>query len=529
MLSNLKYYPNSVNVMICLLESLHIKVSSYTAKKVLISHPDFPSMLAFTDSLAEWNISNGAFKVNKHTVDFTKLQYPFVAHLPEDDGYFLLVNEVIGDVLKCQDKTGNSFDFIISDFVRNWEGTIVFARKEPESGEKYYIQSVFRGIIEQVRFPSLIIAIVLFISLSIDYKDSNNFYLSLLVIKFAGIAVCGLLLIYALNSRNPFISNLCTFGNKNGCNAILKSKGSQLTTWLSWGEVGMFYFAGSFILLLVHPGSNSFLAILNLLCLPYTIYSIGYQIKLRSWCILCCSVQVLLWAEAILFYCEEPFWTSTFTFQYSPLAYSILSFALPVLLWMVIKPVLLKSLKSDYFEEYLKRFKNNSQIFNKILTSQKFYLIPDDLFPIRLGNPSAPDTILMVSNPFCGPCSDAHVKIHRLVNLRDDIQMQVIFTTASRDGDPLTEVARHLINLSLSADAQFMAEALEEWYVSNTKNGYEAWKTKYPIKEEQMPISIIEKHKNWCRDAQIMFTPTIFVNGYKLPSTYTIDDLEYLL
>jgi protein-disulfide isomerase len=36
-------------------------------------------------------------------------------------------------------------------------------------------------------------------------------------------------------------------------------------------------------------------------------------------------------------------------------------------------------------------------------------------------------------------------------------------------------------------------------------------------------------HFQWINDSQIKYTPTLFINGFKLPSRYQIDDLDKLI
>ena len=41
--------------------------------------------------------------------------------------------------------------------------------------------------------------------------------------------------------------------------------------------------------------------------------------------------------------------------------------------------------------------------------------------------------------------------------------------------------------------------------------------------------SKIDKMKNWCDEAEITGTPTIFINGKRLPDNYRIDELKNIL
>jgi protein-disulfide isomerase len=39
----------------------------------------------------------------------------------------------------------------------------------------------------------------------------------------------------------------------------------------------------------------------------------------------------------------------------------------------------------------------------------------------------------------------------------------------------------------------------------------------------------VEAMKDWCSKTEIQFTPTFFINGYQLPSNYSVNDLKYFL
>ena len=34
---------------------------------------------------------------------------------------------------------------------------------------------------------------------------------------------------------------------------------------------------------------------------------------------------------------------------------------------------------------------------------------------------------------------------------------------------------------------------------------------------------------NWCKEAEIAYTPTIFVKGKRLPETYSVEELKNIL
>lgn len=145
-----------------------------------------------------------------------------------------------------------------------------------------------------------------------------------------------------------------------------------------------------------------------------------------------------------------------------------------------------------------------------------------------MGNAEADTVITMVSNPFCGPCSRAHKTIEEWLHTRDDIQLKVIFSTADHDHDSGTKMARHITALSLMNDQQVTEKALNAWYDQSSKN-FESWAEQFPVTIVGEVASVTEKHKAWCKMAEITFTPTILINGYKLPEPYRLEDLKYLI
>jgi glutaredoxin len=529
MIRSIKNAGNTVYVLHSLIKKLKIQVSSFTIEKDLLDHPDYPSLLAISDCLTSWNIPNEAFKINKEVCDVKELPFPFIAHLKREGGEFVLIQGIEADKVSFSNEKKKRGDLKQSEFLKFWDGIILFAEKDEDSGEKEYNQSLIKGWINETRLPFLILILLCWVFYTINFGDTSLSYLSLVLIKLTGIGVCGLLLTHSINANNPLVKNLCSLGEKNNCNGILKSDAAKVTSWLSWSEVGMFYFAGSLIYLLLNPSGILALSCLNILCLPYTIYSISYQIKIKNLCVLCCFVQTLLWMEAIVFFVYGiSFQPLPLNMRFSDIISISMYFLVPIAIWGFIKPYLLKSERVKSLNQQLKKFKYNSTLFNQLLGSQTKYSIPDDLMPITIGNPEANTVITMVSNPFCDPCGVAHKTLQEWLNQRNDIQLKVLFVTANHEDDALTKVASHITSLSLSTDKVVVEEALNDWYNQSSKN-YDSWAEKHPISNREGLEIAIQKQKEWCEMAEIQFTPTIFINGYKLTDPYSLDDIKYLL
>jgi len=507
-----------------LLKTHEIKVTKTSSKACLHNHPDYPSLLSIESCLADWGVENHTYQIDKNTYQ-DGLLFPFVAHFPEKGGRFIMVTAIAGNQISYSDELTRNGIMNEDEFLKRWDGIALHAEPNAESGEVGYKQNRFKEWLNALMAPVAILALGIIAYLAFASQAINWSILAITLLKTAGIGVSILLLMQSLNANNPFIKNLCTLNGKNDCNAILKSDAAKVTSWLSWSEVGFFYFSGSLLSLVFAPSSFPLLAWLNLFALPYTIYSISYQYRNKNWCVLCCTVQALLVLEALTFFSAQNYQLSLLPFF---ALITIVSFLVPILGWSFLKPFFADASQIKSLKSQLKKFKYNGELFNHALKNQPRYAVPDELMPIVLGNPNAETTITMVSNPFCGPCAKAHETLDRWLKTRDDIKLKIVFTTSDQDDDEKTKVSRHVSALSLLNDVELLERSLNDWYKQGDKK-YEEWAKKYPIEYNADMAVVTARQKEWCSLAEITSTPTVLVNGYKLPDPYRLEDIKHLL
>lgn len=509
-----------------LLKNMGVKVNIKTIAQSLQDHPDYPSLLAISDCLNDWHIKNQTYNIPRVEYDRDDLLFPFLAHLEEEGGRFILILNIADDKVYYSDENNQHAIISEDEFLNRWDGIALHAEKTEESGEKDYKQNQFKYFLQNLVLPLGLLVILGAFYLAVGAISFSWPYLLLSIIKLAGVGVSILLLMQSINSNNPFIQNLCGLGGENDCNAILKSDAAKVTSWLSWSEVGFFYFSGSLLCLLLVPSSLFLLAWLNVLALPYTIYSISYQYRFKKWCILCCTVQFLLVCE-FLTALGFSLWSFSFSLTSFRLSLLVLSFTIPIIIWAFLKPFFLDAAQLKPIKDQLKKFKYNSHLFKQALTNQPHYAVPDDLMPIVLGNLNAETVITMVSNPFCGPCGKAHEVLADWLDSRDELQLKVIFSTNNQDHDEKTKVARHLTAFGNLKNHEETELILGNWYQAGIK--YNQLIERYPLSFNGEITMAMENQKNWCSMADITFTPTIFINGYKLPEPYRLEDIKYLL
>ncbi|MES2652237.1 MAG: cysteine peptidase family C39 domain-containing protein [Bacteroidota bacterium] len=521
-----KFY-NAVWITAQLLKSMSVKFSLTGLEEKLEAHPDYPSMVAISDCLTEWQVANEALRVPKE--HFKDLPLPFIAHCNVNGGTFILVHGREGIQIRYSDEKKQNSLMQEKDFVQRWSGVVLLAEADEDSGEPGYKQNIWKDRLTLAKTPLLIILLITLLGLTLDYNSLTLGYSLLLLINLVGLGISTLLLINSVDANNPLVQNLCSLGGKNGCNAILKSDAAKLTSWLSWSEVGFFYFSGSFLALFLIPSSISFLAWINFLALPYTLYSIGYQYRNSNWCVLCCAVQALLWFGFITAFSTDLLsWNRINLPSLYLLPLLVLCFLLPIVTWAVFKSFFTTSIQFKPIKQQLKKFKYNGELFNQVLVNQPRYAVGDDLMAAVLGNPEAKAVITMVSNPFCDPCASAHKTIDEWLRYRDDLKLNIIFTTADHQDDEKTKVSKHISALTRLNDPKLLENALNDWYAQGKKK-YETWAKKYPVSFNGDMDVVTARQREWCDMAEIAFTPTILVNGYKLPHPYQLEDIKYLI
>lgn len=420
------------------------------------------------------------------------------------------------------------------DFLKDWSGVVLLASTTDVSGEKGFLKNKKQEQLVKLKqtglFGSLFAILLLVTSFNLlNFRGTSAvFYSVILFLKLVGMGVSILLLLFEIDKANPQLQKFCMGGRKVNCNAILSSKAAKLFPWLSWSEVGFYYFAGTFLYLLIAPvEAMSVLAFLSIISLPFIFFSLYFQKAVaKQWCTLCLAVQAVLAAEFLVFLTKGIAFQPVSTVG---IAYAITAFFIPVLLWSFIKPMILNQVESKRTKRELARLKYNPVLFESLLYKQKHITTDPKGLGITLGNPDARHTIIKVCNPYCGPCAKAHPEIEKIIEENKEVSVQIIFTATNEKGDSRAQPVKHFMAIAESKDSNSIKEALDDWYLPEEKD-YRVFSSKHPMNGEleKQGDKLVEMDK-WCKETGIEFTPTFFLDGYQLPTVYNINDLNYFL
>lgn len=517
---------NAIMALSTLLEGLKAKVTRMTVQDSLSRHPAFPSLLSLSETLTDWSIDNSALQLD----DASKLQelpIPFIAHLHKWNGWFVVITDIKEDKITYYDSAVGLQYEPLEAFKAKWSGVVLLAETNESSGEENYLTNYHKQNRENLKIPvlstiSVLIALASTLMLG-EYFSIIDWILA--ITKLAGLTLSGLLVMKQLGLQNAFAERLCRINDKTSCDTLLNSPASKLWGWLSWADVGLLYFTGSLLMLIVsanQPAVGTLLSWLSLLVLPYTIFSVYYQARVaKQWCPLCLGVQVVLMIEGSIAFIR----VQSLPTAWQPYSTAVIALLLPVIAWILIRPLLANITESRRQHHELMKLKRNPDLFRALLVQQpSLPLMPADLYPVILGNLDGEHTITLVTNPFCTPCARVHKELSHLLHHNPEIKVHVIFSSDGPDG-LIMKVAAHIMAL----DVRQQEAALTDWYRQEKKD-YQVWAGKHTLRRELTDyMSQAERHGLWCHTVGIKTTPTLFINSNLLSDFYKLEDIRWLI
>ncbi len=510
------------------LSLLKVKVTRTSAVNYLENHPDTGSLLAYSETLSYFNIENAGLKISHENLK--NVPPPFVTFYYRNGGTFSLVKSVTDEKVEWLDTQHRWVKTSWQDFLKDWSQIVLLAETNASSGEKNYEHKRKKEFLKNVRLPLVIsLLLVLFFSLIIPVIQLSLTLNILVFLKLSGMTLTSLLFVKSINNSSDFINRLCSAGPKVNCQSILDSPAAMITPWLSWSDTGFIYFFGTFFSLLLSSGSailiNNFLliqAVLSSMNIAFGLYSIYYQaIKSKMWCTLCLGVVIVFASEFLLSVLFSPFHSGT-NLRWDTLSNLFIGFSIPVIFLLLFKNTYIGALKGEKTKKELIKIKSNPKIFEAFMSNQrKMPEIPENMPVIVLGNPDAPHTLTIISNPLCTPCARMHQRIEKLIQENEYIRCQIIFLSNTSEENEGGKFVRKLFSLP----KHLYHQAVEEWFSRNNKN-YEFWNRNYShyILDNDSAQNQ-NMHNEWANYAEVRSTPTIFINGRLLPQIISIDDL----
>ena len=291
------------------------------------------------------------------------------------------------------------------------------------------------------------------------------FRLTALVLSAAGLFLCILLHRQWTGDGNA-VEKVCSHFKTSSCSSAHDT--FFFNRWFDLSEVGASYFLAIILIVLVSPLKAWSVAWMILPALPASLWNLGYQFfKQKHWCPLCVGVQILFWVAALAFLLCGAYSLTTFNF---------FDVASALLLWGTLLVAVLKAVTP------VVRNRHAAEAAKAALSSMK-------------GSKDVEEALL---GEFGGGVRN--------------------ITVAVSPTCPYCKSALETIETVLLPTGRF---TLEKKYKSIHK-GDEARIEELIGREER------DRQQQWCDENDVNATPTVFVNGKRLSSFYSVGDLLYL-
>jgi uncharacterized membrane protein len=414
------------------------------------------------------------------------------------------------------------------------------------TGEPVYILNRNK---ERLRFVSILLLIALLtttLGMAI-YQGWENYPLPLwipvLSLLLMGCFVCYHL--YKLEKTNTYVSKffkkMCSAKqNDSDCKEVISSSASKLAGLISHTDMGIVYFSSMLAIVIIALMSNtydhylSFLFWVAALPLPYTLFSVYYQLRIiKKICVMCMMIQAILWMQFACFLFLSP------RINITDLHFEVIIYAALILsavstlyfLYMENRRTTARE-KADTLEIF--KFKSSNLFFEDAMLGQLKFIQDDFPVTFSLGDPSANEKIACVLSLFCAPCGD---KLNELLKLADWFEEQIDIQIIIKPDAPAAALIKELIMHANKGELKKVIHILSHWYSFfqqekqrgnvNASAIVTKWNAYYPAATATEQVeSQYAWHRRFYENYPMPFTPLMQYNGKLLPGMY--QDLELL-
>ncbi len=439
------------------LKELRIPFTGSYADKLFVEHPHRYNLYGLSDMLSVYKIENTGVQVEDK--DLSEFVPPFVAHVSND---FVVVKRLSAQTVEYIWR-GKQISVPVDEFKRLWSGIALVAEPGKSSVEPEYKKHRKTEFLHSVRKTGLIIilAVLLLLGCLEHHLFSSVIGSSLLLINLVGIGVAYLLLMKQGKMQSEYTDKICSLFKQGDCNSVLESEAAKLWGIFSWSEIGVGYFVSSLIIIVFYPQWGPYLALVNLLSLPYTVWSVWYQYKVaKQWCPLCLSALLLLWLTAIVNVVGGWQWPA---FEIQEVLSVAILYLLPFLSLHLLTERWFRSEQLENVKYELNNLKASENVFLSQLEQQPRYEVSNS--QILWGCPQAKLCITVLTNPHCNPCAQMHERIGALLKeMGDKVCVQYIFSSFSKE---LESSARFLLAVYQQESSDKAGMIYDEWFAGN--------------------------------------------------------------
>ncbi len=503
---------------------LNLRVSSKLIDRQMKSHPHYPSLVSITDTLDYLGIEHLSIEINEDQLH--EIPTPFLAHLKNNGGKFVIVEN--------RDK----LEEIYPGFFQHWSGVIVAAEKVPAWHHKENSGLLWNEKRAAAK-RNICVALVILASLAATILATSWRVPVLIMIALAGVFISRATALKDLGIENKIADKVC--GKEADCDSVIHSKGGKLPFNIGWSDIGLIWFFSLLTVLILSSFAGFSAAILDVLSLlsvaviPFTIFSIYYQWRVaKKWCRLCLINVALLCAQLALL---TPLHTiSRNAIEITGILFMVTTLSLVSIAWFSLSSLIRQNNNQQTQIVNGIKFKRNRSVLAVLLENQQKANITPLKTDLQLGNKKAVLQITVACSPYCRPCATMHEELHDVIEKHGDkMGLTVKFTIPAQNiADKRTRAVQHIhqyieehtCDMDDEERILYTREILHQWF---KLMDLEKFSAKYPCKEIINVEDALNAHDDWVTRNNILYTPTVFINGRKMPAPYRINDLPLMI
>ncbi|MCH5232578.1 MAG: hypothetical protein J1E78_02990 [Muribaculaceae bacterium] len=259
----------------------------------------FKTLFGVSQLLKEYGVESKGYQLQDKT-ELLKLTVPFIA---QTQGGLVIVTKINNDSIDYLTQ-GVSEKIPVKEFEEISTGIVLLPSVQNGAKEPEYNKHLTKVIINTTKKVLLIVLAGLLSAYLIVIHDLWHYwsFWGLFAVDCFGIWLTYMLVQKSLSIKSKVADKVCGVLQEGGCDSILKTNASSFFGIFSWSEVGFTYFGVSLLAMLISPATIHWLSLINICCLPFTIWSISYQkFVAKHWCTLCVCVQASLWLQFICY------------------------------------------------------------------------------------------------------------------------------------------------------------------------------------------------------------------------------------
>ena len=259
----------------------------------------FKTLFGVTQLLKEYGVESAGYNISDKN-ELSEVPVPFIAGTK---GGMVIVTAITpGSVTYLTQ--GITETMPKDDFMQAWNGMVLCASVKPHAREPEYgkhLRMVFINDSKKVLLWILAGCLMAYLYVTNGLWKYWSVW-ALTAIDIFGLWITYMLVQKSLSIKSAVADKVCGVIQEGGCDKILKTNASSFFGIFSWSEVGFTYFGVSLLAMLISPHTIHWLAIINICCLPYTVWSVTYQkFVAKHWCTLCLCVQLSLWLQFVCY------------------------------------------------------------------------------------------------------------------------------------------------------------------------------------------------------------------------------------